>query len=516
MQEIIAQALTFLWGIWRHKWLALVIAWVVALAGWVYVWKLPEAYVGSAKLHVDTNTVLRPLLRGLAITPDINQRVRMMSSTLFSRPNLEKLARMTDLDLQATTDIEKEELISDLRKYVSLRGQRGNASLYNVRVQHEDRETARRITQSMITVFIESSLNEKRDDSSGAQSFLDEQIADYERRLIESEGRLARFKQQNVDVLPGSGGDYYSRLDKVRGQLKQARLNLEEMQNRRDELNRQLSGDGGALAALVSQDVLTPTGARIQELRVRMDSLLTRYTELHPEVRQIKALMGELEDQRDEEIQALREGGASPESIASNPIYQDMRAMLTESEAKVAELKVRVNEYQRREEELARKVNQIPEIEAQLKQLDRDYGVVKSRHNELLQRRESVRLSQGVEDNASDVTFRVIDPPFVPRNPSEPNKVVLNSMVLVLALGAGAAAALLVSLLRPIVVDARMLSEATGLPLLGVVTYNKDKTRLRQDRWKFAVFASCVLALVGVYTAVLMAPQIVARIGAFV
>jgi hypothetical protein len=69
-------------------------------------------------------------------------------------------------------------------------------------------------------VFVESSLNEKRDDSTGAQDFLDEQIADYERRLIEAEGRLARFKQQNVDVLPSKwGADYYTRLEKVRKSL---------------------------------------------------------------------------------------------------------------------------------------------------------------------------------------------------------------------------------------------------------------------------------------------------------
>ena len=102
MQEVIAQAMTYLWGIWRHKWLALGLAWIVALAGWAYVWQMPESYVATAKLYVDTNSVLRPLMRGLAITPDVNQRMSMMSRTLLSRPNLEKLARMTDLDLQAT------------------------------------------------------------------------------------------------------------------------------------------------------------------------------------------------------------------------------------------------------------------------------------------------------------------------------------------------------------------------------------------------------------------------------
>ena len=171
MQEIISQALTYLWGVWRYKWLVLGIAWIVALGGWAFVWKMPESYVATATIYVDTNTVLRPLLKGLTITPNIEQRVRMMSTNLFSRPNLEKLSRMTDLDLGVTSEQGQEALISRLRESIRLGARRGNSSLYNISVKHRDRETARRITQSLITVFIENSLNDKRDDSAGAQDF---------------------------------------------------------------------------------------------------------------------------------------------------------------------------------------------------------------------------------------------------------------------------------------------------------------------------------------------------------
>lgn len=510
MQDIIGQAMTYVWGIWRHKWLALIVAWLVALGGWAYVLKLPESYVATAKLYVDTNTVLRPLLQGLAITPDINQRVRMMSSTLFSRPNLEKLARMTDLDLTVTDEEGSERLTTMLLNTVSLKGQRGNESLYNISVSHPDRETARRIAQSMITVFIESSLNGKRDDSVGAQDFLDEQIADYERRLIEAEGRLALFKQQNVDVLPSKwGSDYYTRLEQVREDLQQAKLSFSEAVKGRDALAEQFEGDG-SLDGLVSAGIMTPTDARIQQMRLRLDELLARYTDRHPEVRQIRGLIGELEKQRETELTALIEGGSS--AFGSNPLLNDMQTLLSASEASVAELAVRVTEFERREKDLASKVTQIPEVEAQLKQLDRDYGVVENQHTVLMQRRESARLSQGVEDNASDVTFRVVDPPFVPSKPSEPNKLMLNVMVLAVALGAGGGLALLLSLLNPIVVDARMLAEATGLPLLGVVTHNKDDLMQRRDRLRFAAFCTGVVLLLGVFAVVLLGPQTLAGV----
>ncbi|MEQ8516781.1 MAG: Wzz/FepE/Etk N-terminal domain-containing protein, partial [Chromatocurvus sp.] len=344
MQEALSQILSYVWGVWRYRWLALIVAWLVAVGGWAFVWQMPESYVATARVYVDTNSVLRPLLRGLAIAPNIDQRISMMSRTLLSRPNLEKLARMTDLDLTATTEAQKNALIERLRSSISLGGSRANASLYEISVRDRDREVARRVTQSLITVFIESSLSEKRADSSGAQSFLDEQIAEYEERLIQAESRLARFKQENVTVLPGSGGgDYYSRLEGARANLATARLELEELQNRRSELRRQLDGEEPVFLGGGSSSVgaMSPMEQRIQTLNMRRDELLARYTEQHPQVRQISGLIEELQAQRQEEMAMLSpDAGNSFGNLNASPVYQGMRAMLAETEARVAELEV--------------------------------------------------------------------------------------------------------------------------------------------------------------------------------
>ena len=229
MQEVLAQVFTYVWAVWRRRWLALAVAWLVAIGGWLFVWQMPEAYVAKARVYVDTNSVLRPLLRGLAIQPNIDQRINMMSRTLLSRPNLEKLMRMTDLDLQVNTEAQKNAMLKGLQEAISLQGSRDNPSLYSISVTDPDRETAKRVAQSLITVFIESSLSDQRQGSSGAQDFLTEQIAEYEERMVAAENRLALFKQENVDVLPGSGGDYYSTLKGAREDVRQARLMLSEM-----------------------------------------------------------------------------------------------------------------------------------------------------------------------------------------------------------------------------------------------------------------------------------------------
>ncbi|TCO74328.1 XrtA system polysaccharide chain length determinant [Chromatocurvus halotolerans] len=513
MQEALSQILSYVWGVWRFRWLALIVAWVIALAGWAYVWQMPESYVATARVYVDTNSVLRPLLRGLAITPNIDQRISMLSRTLLSRPNLEKLSRMTDLDLIATTESQKAALIERLRSSISLSGSRANASLYEIAVRDRDRDVARRVTQSLITVFIESSLNEKRADSTGAQAFLDEQIAEYEARLIEAESRLARFKQKNADVVPGSSGDYYSRLQAARSNLATARLELDELQNRRSELQRQLDGEepvflgGGSGNAMQN----SPLDQRIQTLNVRRDELLARYTDQHPQVRQISGLIDELQAKKQEEMAAMSPGmGSGFGNLNASPVYQGMRAMLAETEARVAELRVRVEEYQRRVDDLNGKVVQIPEVEAQLQQLNRDYEVVSRQHQELLQRRESARLGQDVESNASDVTFRVIDPPYVPLVPNEPNKLLLNVGVVVVALGAGVALALLLALLKPLIADARMLANTTGLPLLGTVTLNSKVHERRSENWRLAGFAACTLLLLVTAAGVAVGPALLA------
>ncbi|QIB64727.1 XrtA system polysaccharide chain length determinant [Kineobactrum salinum] len=512
MQDAFAQVLSYALGVWRHRWLALGIAWVIALAGWAYVWQMPESYVASARVYVDTNSVLRPLMRGLTITPDIDQRIRMMSRTLLSRPNLEKLARMTDLDLQATTEAQKDALIKRLENSISLLGNRGNASLYSISVKDRDRETARRIAQSLITVFIETSMSDKRQDSSGAKTFLEQQLAESEARLIEAEARLANFKQRNVDVLPGEQGDYYSRLMNARSNLEQARLQLREVENRRLELQRQIAGEepvfiaGGSSAAVDS-----PIGERIQALTMQMDNLMSRYTEKHPEVLRLRGLIAELEAEQEAEYSMMREASGSRfGNLPNNPVYQGMRSMLAETEAQAAELRVRVAEYERRVEELGQKVNQIPEVEAELKQLDRDYNVIARQHQEMLERREAARLAGDVENTAGDVTFRVIDPPFVPRTPNEPNKLLLNAGVLVVALGAGGALALLLSLLYPMVTDARMLANTTGLPLLGTVAWNKSAEEKRSDVLRLASFSICSVALLLAFAGVLVVPGFIA------
>ena len=148
MQDILAQVLGYIWGIWRYRWQALILAAMISVGGWAWVFQVPDEYQATARIHVDTNTVLRPLLRGLAIQPNIGQSIQLMTRTLLSRPNLEKLMRMTDLDLQVENEAQKDRIIGELKDNIALSGDRNNSSLYsisfNMKIERYQKELSKR------------------------------------------------------------------------------------------------------------------------------------------------------------------------------------------------------------------------------------------------------------------------------------------------------------------------------------------------------------------------------------
>src|SRR5437763_15650731 len=99
---------------WRQRWLLVATAWAVSLAGWAGVSTIPDVYESQARLYVDADAVLTPLLRGIAIDSQMATQLEVMQKTLLSRTNLSKLIATTDLNLSVSTPQQKDSLVQDL------------------------------------------------------------------------------------------------------------------------------------------------------------------------------------------------------------------------------------------------------------------------------------------------------------------------------------------------------------------------------------------------------------------
>src|SRR3977135_2714208 len=116
MDLLIRQVLGILRGMWQWRWLGLLAAWVVGIVAAVVVARMPNQYEASARIYVDTQSVLKPLMSGLAVQPNVDQQIGILSRTLISRPNVEKLSRMADLDHGVQSKEEQDRLIDGLMR----------------------------------------------------------------------------------------------------------------------------------------------------------------------------------------------------------------------------------------------------------------------------------------------------------------------------------------------------------------------------------------------------------------
>eukprot|EP00487_Bulimina_marginata_P012860 TRINITY_DN9434_c0_g1_i2.p1 TRINITY_DN9434_c0_g1~~TRINITY_DN9434_c0_g1_i2.p1 ORF type:complete len:213 (+),score=23.89 TRINITY_DN9434_c0_g1_i2:81-719(+) len=188
------------------------------------------------------NSILGPLLKGMMVETDSEAQMRLMVRTLLSRPNLERIARMSDLDIQTTGSDSYEALIIRLKRDISVEktGDK-NQNLFKISFSDKNPAMAKDVVQSVITVFIENTLGENRSDSDTAQRFLISQIKEYENKLLQAEGRLTAFKQKYSDVLPNQTGGYYSKLNKAKEELRATELTLLETESQLASLKKNLS-----------------------------------------------------------------------------------------------------------------------------------------------------------------------------------------------------------------------------------------------------------------------------------
>lgn len=533
MQEIVRQIQSILRGMWKYRWPAVVTAWAVAVIGVVVVFKIPDQYQASARIYVDTQSILRPLLAGLTVQPNVDQQVQMLSRTLISRPNIEKLIRMADMDLKATSKLEQEELVSRLSSAIQIRNT-GRDNLYTLSYRDSDQDKAKRVVQSLVSIFVESSLGSSRKDTDSAKTFLNEQIKQYESKLEEAEARVKEFKVRNLELQLQEGKDSATRVGELSRQLQQAQLELKEAENGREAIKRQLAGDRGrgveqALPNLlpdVSNDVQLPAIAtpeidsRVAAQKRNLDVLLQRFTEYHPDVLSTRRLLKDLEEQRRREIVELTKVARAKAMVpATAPVAsvslaaQELNRALATSEIQVASLTARVAEYASRYNLARASLKNAPQIEAEAAQLNRDYAIIKKNYEDLVARRQSAVMS-GELDVASGVAdFRLIDPPRVSPKPVAPNRLALLPLALVAAVAAALALAFVASQLRPVFSDVNDLRLKTGLPLLGVVSMSLTEAERRRERRGTMQFFGASVSLVGMFVVGLVAMTFLARQG---
>lgn len=509
MNWVKSQALPIAQMLWRQKWLAIGVAWLVCTVGWVAVALMPTKYESSARVYLNADPLLTPLLHGLAADTNPTRHLDFLQRTLLSGPNLYQLVRMTDLDATVTTPEKKNALYQQLASSVDIRPITQN--LMTISYRDHDPKMAKNVVQSLLTIFAEKTAGSSRSEMDSAQRFLDEEIASYRDQLRAAEKRRADLARQYPDIVtdrdpdaPADAGNTGSRLDQTRAAVIKAKDDLTDLITKRDSLSKQLSSIPSILTVdrapqvVVTGGQLSPDAERLQQLRAQLDSLRLKYTDQHPDVIAARAAIAETEAEMKHPGSGSGATGGSSTGQIANAVYDQIKVRLVETEGDVASAQRRLVVVEDNERRIERIAQSVPGVLGQAQDLDRDYSVLKRNYQELVSRRQAAQIADNANTKTENIQFRIVDPPQEPLFPVAPDRPMLLSVVLLFGLGAGLAAPIAMEQLDRSFATITQL-RSLGIPILGSVTRLSLSAAKRREAIQLVGVCASAFVLIAVY-----------------
>jgi polysaccharide biosynthesis transport protein len=520
MTSLYDQILSTLYAIWRKRWYGLSTMWGICLLGWAIVAYIPDEFEATARIFVEVSDAPIPRAGDMSSEANTLKQVDRVRRTLVSRPNLEKVIRRTDMDLRISNDSEMEKLIDGLLKNITIKSQGDDLFTLSYRAvdsslsDQERASLAKRVVQSLVDLFVEgSSLRNDGQRGNTIVQVLDQQIADYERRLQEAEQKRKEFQLKN-GLLPGQ--ELSLQISNAQTEIRTVEQRLVELRSAKSVLATQLNSipqfiEGNPMIIynqqMAAAEDRSTTKGQIDALKRDIASGLQRgWSDQHPDIVSARQRVADLEKQLVIENKATKVKKEAP--TMQNPLYVSTRNELITKEADIAAQGARLAQLNGIIGQLAGRASTAPEIEAEQAKLNRDYDVLKRQQQSLLERREEMVQTVTANQQLQPYKIQLVDPPVVPLKPVAPNRVVLLSAVLIAGLLLGLGVSFVLSQMHTTYITVSRLREAVAVPVLGGISAISTDQQRNQSRMWLGVFGIALTALLIIY-GILLAFEVV-------
>ncbi|WDI32006.1 Wzz/FepE/Etk N-terminal domain-containing protein [Hyphococcus flavus] len=468
-------------GLWRRRWLIVIVAWGCALLGWLALWLVPDKYESRAHVFVQTETILEPVLTGFTARPDYSRRVEVMRLQLLTRPNVEQIIDRAGLadTIEAGSAMERRVKMEGMVDWVAgqIKIESPREMYFIISYKNSDPKIAQAVVDAVLNMLIEQDLGASLTESEAARRRLNLQIEEYEEKLAANERAVATFRSEHA-----------AELTSIQGTSRQRELKENELTRVSDELDR-TKGRILTLQNLISATPRRASGGELERLRVELASLRSQYEESHPDIRGVLARIEELESDNS--------------ALASNPEYIRLQSELSVARDSITALEAREIRLKDELNALDFATGQAPAVEAELRQIVREYEQTQKTYEELLSRRDRLELTRNLGAAGRGVEYQVFEWPTVALAPSDPPRLLLIIGVILLAGGAGAGAALGLAILDKSYTQASELQHAFGLPVLGALSEVASETVIaerKRDLSRLVMASVALVAVAGLYT----------------
>jgi polysaccharide chain length determinant protein (PEP-CTERM system associated) len=489
--------------VWRRRYTALAMALaVLSICTWgSFLW--PKTYETSATVTIEKSGLMNPLIPGGNVLAT-EERIRNVKNMITSRAIIEKVIKRLHPEAAAKNGAQYERLIKSfqnrLKVTVQGAGQR-SPDLFTITYSGRDPREVLNTVDTIVKVFIAESVGNQRMDVFGAYDFIDDQLTEYKTKLEDSDKDIRAFREKNPSMIPQNEATIVGRIETFRTARVESEIKLKELQKKRENLQKQLSGEKELSIAFVSSDG-SPSG-RLTHLNNRLMVLMTKFTDDYPEVIKVRSEIDELQKEISQLTRAERANPGNAdgsEMKALNPVYRQLKEELSKTATEIEILKVRLDELARQQHEERTILARMPKEQEEWSKLQRDRSAYQRVYDELIQKRESARVSKNLEISDKTTTFRVVDPPVMPKFPVSPNRIKLILIGLVLGTAVGAGVAVGLDRFDRSFKDEEALEKELQLPVLAsvpsVITEADILAEARLDKKVFTA-ATAYLVLIG-------------------
>jgi len=471
----------------RRYWLLLVPFAVIGAASAVWARTFPNWYRSETLILVVPQRVPENYVKS-TVTTRIEDRLNSISQQILSRTRLERVIQDFDLYREERRTGIMEDIVERMRRDIGVQVVQGDA--FRVNYVGRDPRTVMKVTERLASLFIEENLKDRELLADGTTVFIEAQLEDARRRLIEQEKKLEAYRRRHSGELPSQ---LDSNLQAIQNTQMQVQSLVESLNRDRDQrlvLQRQLAD---AEAAASAEPATPPAGAgesgdlggtaarQLEIARAQLKVAETRLKPEHPDIGMLKRRIRDLEQAA--EVEALAKPvteGPSRAELARQQRLAGLRREIEQLDRQIGQKTAEEKRLRSASASYQTRVDAAPTRETELVELTRDYTSIQGMYSSLLQKKEDSKLSASLERRQIGEQFKLLDPARMPERPFKPNRQLfyLSGMAAGLAIGLG-----IVGLLeyrdRSFRND-QDLTRLLSLPVLAVVPVMQSDAERRQ------------------------------------
>lgn len=485
MQSTQGEIFKYLRSVYKRRYLFIIISLVVMTLVTAYSYTIPKKYRADSTVFVE-KSIIDNLVKGIAVTRDIKDRVRVLKYALLSRDIIYKVLKSIDHQVIDSSEMNIQAFIKNLQNRTIIEVNKGD--LFIVSIEDSDPSFAQKYINTLVRTYVEENISSKREDTYGASRFFEEQLATFKAKLDSAENSIIDFRRkQGVYFSTDEVVDLREIKDYMR-EIEEIGLNLHSIAARRGRLLSQLA----SIPPTIDIFSHASGGNSLGELEKRLSVLKLRYTENYPEVVRIKSELknlkyntGEVEGNTGEQMTTL---------TSVNPLYQELQQQTFELEAEISSLEAKKLNLENRVRQRESDLRDVPKSKKELGVLVQERDSYRQIYQELLGRMGQSEVSRQMEISDKAATFRIVDPAIFPETPISPNMVRMILMAIAAGLGCGLGVVVLLENLDLTIRNVDQL-EIMGIEVLATIP--RIVERQKGDRVKR--FDYVVYGISGVY-----------------